>query len=282
MAFDIDYTALFSLRYGLLVSGGTVLLLGTTLLVCCNWKDVLAYFSGQSVRLSEAFPVFSKSNAAKYLPGNIGHYVSRQIFGASLGIKQGHLVIASVLEIFNMVFTALLLSAPFLWDIYRIQNPDIFPVIIFLLCCIAVLITVYTVFRKTKYFSGFIALVKDKKYWLLLLKIILRSLVWMIVLGGIFVFIMGTKVTVNFTSAAIIMGANAAAWLIGFVTPGAPGGIGVRESVLLLMLSPYFSAEIILTSAVIHRLIMVLGDISAFLLGLLVKKAAAPLPLNPE
>src|SRR6185437_10148319 len=40
----------------------------------------------------------------------------------------------------------------------------------------------------------------------------------------------------------LLIAAFSLAWVVGFVTPGAPGGLGVREALLLLMLAPAYSA----------------------------------------
>ena len=68
---------------------------------------------------------------------------------------------------------------------------------------------------------------------------------------------------------AATMGAMALAWLAGFLTPGAPAGLGVRESVLLIILAPAAGEASILALAALFRIVTVLGD------GLLALGAAA-------
>jgi hypothetical protein len=41
----------------------------------------------------------------------------------------------------------------------------------------------------------------------------------------------------NWATGFIVMGSYVIAWLAGFVTPGAPAGIGVREAVLVILLA---------------------------------------------
>lgn len=67
---------------------------------------------------------------------------------------------------------------------------------------------------------------------------------------------------------ALLTSAFAIAWVVGFVTPGAPAGIGVREALLLLMLSGSMGS--IETSLLILalRIVTTLGDILCFLVGL--------------
>jgi hypothetical protein len=65
-----------------------------------------------------------------------------------------------------------------------------------------------------------------------------------------------------------IVAALSAAWLSGFVVPGAPGGLGVRESVLVLLLSPMAGSEIALLGALAHRGVSLSGDGLAALVGI--------------
>ena len=61
-----------------------------------------------------------------------------------------------------------------------------------------------------------------------------------------------------------ILGLFSLSWVIGFITPGVPGGIGVREAMMLMFLTGIASEEKILTSAIIYRIISVLGDLCSY------------------
>lgn len=64
----------------------------------------------------------------------------------------------------------------------------------------------------------------------------------------------------------------AIAWVIGFVTLVSPGGIGVREAVLLAGLTPAYGAGTALGVAVLYRLVTSLGDGLGFLIGFIAEK----------
>lgn len=72
------------------------------------------------------------------------------------------------------------------------------------------------------------------------------------------------------------IGVFAVAWVAGFVTPVSPGGIGVREAVLLAGLTPVYGSGAALAAAVTHRLLTAVGDGLACLLGLLLERRLAP------
>ena len=56
-------------------------------------------------------------------------------------------------------------------------------------------------------------------------------------------------------------------WAIGFVTPGAPGGIGVREATMVLILSQVMPPLESLLIPVLMRMVTIAGDFVAFALS---------------
>lgn len=62
--------------------------------------------------------------------------------------------------------------------------------------------------------------------------------------------------------------AFALSWVIGFVVPGAPGGLGVREAALIFLLDGVLAKETVLAIALMSRLSMTLADALIFLSGL--------------
>ena len=74
-----------------------------------------------------------------------------------------------------------------------------------------------------------------------------------------------------------VIGVYAAAWFIGFVTPGAPAGLGVREAVLVALLSGFVDPGLAVAAAVAHRILTALVDGAAFVTGMtILSRSAAP------
>ncbi|WP_374393511.1 hypothetical protein [Tabrizicola sp.] len=72
------------------------------------------------------------------------------------------------------------------------------------------------------------------------------------------------------------------AWTTGFLLPGAPGGIGVREGVIVLGLGATLGEGPALTAALLHRIICVLGDLTAFAISSRYRpKTKGPTPEDP-
>jgi uncharacterized membrane protein YbhN (UPF0104 family) len=71
------------------------------------------------------------------------------------------------------------------------------------------------------------------------------------------------------------IGVFAVAWVAGFVTLVAPGGVGVREAVLLAGLTPAYGPSVALAVAVAYRIVTSIGDGVAFLLGFVAERRLA-------
>lgn len=59
----------------------------------------------------------------------------------------------------------------------------------------------------------------------------------------------------------LLIAVFALAWVVGFVTPGAPGGLGVREGLMLLMLAPVYSTAGAGVLVIAFRIATTLGDV---------------------
>jgi uncharacterized membrane protein YbhN (UPF0104 family) len=66
----------------------------------------------------------------------------------------------------------------------------------------------------------------------------------------------------------LLIAVFALAWVVGFVTPGAPGGLGVREGLMLLMLAPVFSAASASVLVIALRIATTLGDVLILVAGM--------------
>ena len=73
----------------------------------------------------------------------------------------------------------------------------------------------------------------------------------------------------------VAFAAGLAAWLAGYATPGAPGGLGVREAVLVAVLTAADAGALAILAAALHRLVTTVGDLVCFLIGLGLRRAFA-------
>jgi glycosyltransferase 2 family protein len=239
------------------------------------WKTTLEFIHKGKIPFHEIIIVYAKSNIGKYLPGNIMQFVGRNILASKLGFKQLDITFCTLIEIIMLVLTDSILSLIFALNSVKLVLKDLFTKInpsnaFYLLIALIILISiaVWVIVKK----SGIIKEYKQfftKDFLKLLCKLFCIYSVTLIIPGIflvlIFSSVLGAHVTLQ-TSMIIIAGYTIS-WVLGFVVPGAPGGIGVREAILLLMLGPLFTNNIVLLAAILLRITSIIGDLIAFLLS---------------
>ena len=67
---------------------------------------------------------------------------------------------------------------------------------------------------------------------------------------------------VNVADLPTLVAAFSLAWVMGLIVPGAPGGIGVFETVAIALLNGLFSPAIILGSVACYRLVSTLAEVA--------------------
>lgn len=272
-----------SIKWGELLNPATLALLitmpflsvTTMFLGSFCWKRSLALFTDREIYCGDTFVAYTKANLAKYLPGNVGHYAARQMFGSQMGLRQSHLVLASVFEIgygtLSMLALSMLFSASAVITLFQERFGD--NALVWVGAAIAagviLLAIVGFAFRKNKYVAEIITLAVTPRFWLTMIGSFALSTASTLVIGALFVVIVSQYVTLDFQGAFLLVGGCVTSYFIGFVTPGVPGGIGVREAAMLLLLAPFFPSETILLAAVVQRVIMIIGDVIAFPISLL-------------
>lgn len=257
---------------GVLIKAMTVILSGYA------WSEWLTYSAGHPIDRKAAIRAYGKANVGKYLPGNVMHYVERNLFASNLGISQKGIALSSVAEIICMVFAALGIAVivfyqqlVYVWThIFGEKSQLLFNAAVMAAVIALVCVAVYlAVTHKMPHFTR----QKACQFTLTGVKALVEYAVVLIALGVIMVFLfayMGGELSWN-VCAQIISG-YIIAWLLGFITPGASGGMGVREVVITLLLSSVIGDSLVVTLSVIHRLITIVGDFLVYLVVIIKKK----------
>ena len=218
------------------------------------WWHVLNFFNVKT-SWAWAINVYGQSQLAKYIPGNIFHLAGRQALGMAAGLPPRPLVQSALWEL------GLLASAGFIFCllILPLLLPTFAPWISTILIVIVALILCAMAYRR---FASEVA----------------RALMWQIIFlflsGVVFSGILALVVTTptSLPSVSVLSGAYVLAWLAGFVTPGTPAGVGVREMALLFLLESQIAQADLLLCVVLGRVVTIGGDLLYFLAVVLMKK----------
>lgn len=232
--------------------------------------------TGVRPSLSTSVGIFSTTQFAKYFPGNIGHHISRAALAASLGIPIHAVLATMVAEIVIVMAWMLALGLPLLdfWTV-RLGLDGAWMLLAGVISAGTAILAVSLLylFRKRPRAASAVASLRQMATHarrspgnaglatLLLLAGILATALALALLDP-------TKTLPSLAHFPVVAGLFAAAWLLGFVTPGAPAGIGIREVILTEGLTPLVGREQSIVIALMFRVLSTTADLLVFLAGL--------------
>ena len=282
---DMDIK-LSDLRDGrVMLSMGICFVIQTVIIIfsCYPWLVFTRVLSGRSIPFSAAMPVYTRSNLYKYLPGNVFQYVGRNKLAADMDISHVDVACATVMDIFfcvlwTAVISALLLGGRIAELFHRYGRGLIIAAIVG-----AAVIAAAAVLCRLKLRERFISCIsryskafeKEKR------PMLLRGAFYYFLQNAVSAAMYFVCLTLIIPQAGakelvVLTGAFMFAWIIGFVTPGAPGGIGIREGVMIFVCGGSCSDRIVLF-VLVMRLASVFADIAAFIIGRVYDKAVSKL-----
>ena len=239
---------------------------------------------GQSVSRAWAIQIYLTTNIAKYLPSNLLHLYGRTLAATDIGIPVGVASLSVLLDSLLMVASGLLVG------LFSLPNSQVLAAG---LCLIAILSLIHpwslkTVMRQLLHRMGrspemiHRSVGKIQAYPIIPL---LGELLYVVLRGSGFVVTLAAVTAVPLTLIPSLVSAASVAWLLGFITPGLPAGIGVFELTLITLLNvspavqaqPALSIGAVLSSVAIYRLVITLAEgLNAALAWLDQRRSAQP------
>lgn len=231
---------------------------------------LVASVAGHEIRQDLVIPIYVKSNLYKYLPGNIMHYVGRNQIAVETEASHGQVALCTVTEMMAACIGGLLAGLLFSYSYVQewlIGNKFILKkgLIFIIIAIVAAIILGIVIFRKSNIKEKCLHIIKGVNP-LFLVGFVLYYFLNQITQGLMFMKLlqsMGVVLAPKYSLSVI--GVYAFSWLIGFVVPGAPGGLGVREAMLSVFLGSVVSPDMLSAAVVINRIITIFGDILAFI-----------------
>jgi hypothetical protein len=274
--YDIDFRDIFT-SYTPILTAIAIILYAAFVLVLANlFNTLLQMHVDNSLSSNTVISIYCKSNLFKYLPGNIFHYIGRNQIAVKGGIPHGKVILATILETLLLALAASIVSIIFAgryairW-IIEDSGKEIIIISIFLTAAILGIILYKFNPGVRKWVESYVDKIKKIKFSKIA-KFIAFYVGTFISNGIIFTFILsslGEGLSEDFILP--VVGIYAFSWIIGFITPGAPAGLGIREVMVCALLSGTVKDDTVLTTVVLYRFITILGDIIAFLMVSIVK-----------
>lgn len=241
------------------------------------WARLLAGQDG-SQRVAWLAALLAVTQLAKYVPGNIAQHASRATLAIRGGVTPRHLLVTVAQETVLAAAASLIVGLSMLAISARgiVQLPETSRTAIgwaIPLALLAVLVLASVrlapvevagsrsrVLRLVGHMGG----LPGARVALPALAVYASN--YILIGVGLWVVgqVAGLPETLDFP---LVTAAFALAWLLGFLAPGAPAGLGVREGIMVVLLSGAASNERLLAFVLLARLVTILGDAINFALG---------------
>ncbi|BCS87538.1 lysylphosphatidylglycerol synthase domain-containing protein [Pseudodesulfovibrio sediminis] len=230
-------------------------------LLALAWHLLLRRVFGGAASFKSTYGIYARTSIAKYLPGNVGHVVGRQVVGKSKGLSHVAIAGSSVLEVVCLVCVAALIC---LWMELPIATP--IPAWVYFVASILLLLAVpvvVMVFARKRNVEALI----DKSFRQLytgLGLVSLLDLLFFLVTGSLLYLIsLGAGLDTGMSLFSVVA-VYAVSWFLGLITPGAPAGAGVREAIIIAMLGLTMKRSDALAVALLFRIMTTAGDVLFF------------------
>jgi hypothetical protein len=225
------------------------------------------------VTFEQALVVWGKANIAKYLPSNLLHFAGRQVLGAAYRWPQTSVALATVLEIAIQVvvpasLVILLLAAARRLDVVA-DVLWLMPLIIAAGIALGLALLHKHLWRHVDRFLPSILKVQlgNRPFRAILLATIWYALFFVGMCLVVTALYSLSESSNGYRDLLILNAIFLISWIIGFVVPGAPGGIGVREGSFAVLGGIFFPVESLVLVAFLMRFVTLAGEALFFFLA---------------
>lgn len=271
---SLDVKILFSLKSIFVMSVQIVIVMLQIFFGCYGWLKFVEILSGSVVGFKVTMLTYTKSNIYKYVPGNVFQLIARNELASKCGIGNLDVAAATIMDTVISLAVALLVAFCCLGQIVLKYIIDIWlnyrTLFSFLIVaglavlCFATIILKNRVLILMQQFIDKLTKSNICKFLQAIGYYVLNNLVTAITMF-LFVTIVfeipqTPKMLITLSGAYILSA------IVGMVTPGAPGGIGVREAVMIVLTGSMMDSNIIITTLVLLRVTAIAGDVVVFLI----------------
>lgn len=230
------------------------------------WWSIQSAFVATRLPLRAFFAVYAVTQFAKYLPGNVGHYVSRHLLLRRYGISHTALVMGTLTEAGFLLLAALVWASSSLSSVWpRLGvHPSAWEVLTTEVIVVTGMVFAIRQWRKRSLrWSNALPLHASGR-----LIAVLPLHLFLFATMSVALMLPAQALSIDLP-ASLLPGVAASSWIAGFLVIGAPAGIGVREAVFVALLHGHMIESDILLLAASFRIATFGGDVLFFLFGLM-------------
>lgn len=239
-----------------------------------SWHS-LTKLVNEKVLLRDSIRIWFHSNITRLVPGGIWQYPSRIVLLHKTGVSKMKASYCTLFEVFFSLLAGALVfgvSLPF-WELpleidYYSRYLGILVAIPFVMLVVAsnkavLQIILSSVARLSKRDISLEHFDFDKRYFFVSTGIFMLRFVGA---GSVLFVLLSMVESFSFSNYVAIIGMFSLSWLIGFVAIFAPGGIGVTEGILTVLLSQFVPVSLAAVIAICLRVVLVVTEIGIVIL----------------
>lgn len=247
--------SIFTQNYAAIIIIASLLCASANQFLAIAWYFLLSTEGRGQLKLWHAIFIFNRTQIYKYLPGNVFHMVGRYAMAKKMGASHTTLAVAQFSELALVSLAAASVSVLFSYSVFSsaIKLLDL-PIYTYILAGAVFITTISVITWKSAHLPQ---AKRNATPFLLAAALYSLFILANASLGGGLSWWLGNKDTPLLQIIAI----SATAWLLGFIIPGAPGGLGAREAAMIAGLTTFGSNLATATTiALSHRMATIIGD----------------------
>ncbi|MGB9720834.1 MAG: lysylphosphatidylglycerol synthase domain-containing protein [bacterium] len=236
------------------------------------WRKII-FTLGDSIDFANAFWIMSSSQLAKYVPGGIWFALGRIYLGKGDKLKPETIGISVIIETALTLLVGIIL---FLLSLFFASRSSILNFLFVVPIAVFFIIILHPkVLNKLLNLSMHIFKRKPIYFNIDYLRILCLSLyffgLWIAQIIG-FYFLINSIYPVHITKIFHLAGVYTLSWMSGFIVIFAPGGLGVREGMMSLLLSSFIPSPLAIAISFLSRVWITVFEIVVFFLGVAIHK----------
>lgn len=247
---------------------------------CIPWKGFIEILTGKKIRFNDATWILNKANMLKYLPGNILQFVGRNELALLYDMNHMDVAFGTACDTLMLTGANILLAVSFNWQGVTTWFFKYKSTYTYMGLPLIALIALFF-FASFKWRKAVLQFLTRLKVFLTprsIFRVSLFLLFYMVIscfVAYLFLitlqYIEGSHIP--FSNALKVLSAYSLSWVAGYLVIGSPGGLGIKEATLVLLLHNIAQPESALLAAVIFRFITIIGDFIALAFSFLFHKS---------
>jgi uncharacterized membrane protein YbhN (UPF0104 family) len=241
----------------LLLTGLTLASVAMVAMLVLGWRALLRGAGATAASFRNVFWVIGRTAIAKYIPGNIFQYVGRQMFTKALGAEPVTILAGTLGEILIVASVSCLIAAvslPF----------ALLPAVPPLTRALALAVMAVGACSPGVFWLAGPWLARYRLFSFLRPVLNIRAPAWtqsflgygVCLLLGVAIFVVAAVFFVGALKPGdvhTLVAAYGVSYAFGFMMPGAPGGLGVREALIVLIASAHIDQSSLVAAAIAQR-----------------------------